>query len=263
MQLDELLAITREEFPSTLKKHLYTITLVGSGAREIDYFPRWSDLDIVIVPDYEFLCPRGCYEKIALWYTNIRERVEDVGRMWGLDEQVNLHVYDVGTVKSTRLTRMTEGFRKHILRSGENYLERGRDIKEILPRKISQTREENDIGYAAWRTRITATELNYQRKRDENTLKYNIKMSLRGLTNFRRRVVEYIDHELVYDANPRIADRFIELFPEVNQRDFSEIIQLSSRWPNHKRIDLDELTDLFFKGLEIREAVIKTLVNES
>jgi len=71
MKLQELLKIVTNEFKPSLQKHLYGVLFYGSGARVKEYKLGWSDLDILVVANYDVVCPREFYDELASWYARM------------------------------------------------------------------------------------------------------------------------------------------------------------------------------------------------
>ena len=257
MELRKLSEIIGEGLKPSLQKHLYGVLTYGSAAREEDYTPGWSDFDVLVVPNYNFVCPREFYDELASWYTSIREALEKKGVNWGIEEEVSFSVYDVGTIKSGRYAWMIRSFREHLRKSGKVFF--GKDVRDMLSEKFPQTEEEYSIGYGLWRTRVTASLLDYYKKHDQRQLKYEFKKSVKALKNFFRNAVTLKGEKLRSDSNFSITEQFMDLFPGVNREDILEILAIPILWPNLSQKDMSEL---FFKGLKIREEFIKSLAEK-
>jgi len=174
MELQKLSEIVRKELKPSLQKHLYGVLTYGSAARG-DYIPGWSDFDVLVVPNYNFVCPREFYDELASWYTSIRKKLEENKVDWGIGEEVNFSVYDLGTIQSGRYAWMIKSFRDHLRKSGRIFWTEGRDIKDILSEKSPQSEEEYSLAYGLWRTRVTASSLDYYKKYDQRQFKYEFK----------------------------------------------------------------------------------------
>jgi len=259
MKLEEVSEIIHEELKPSLQKHLYSAVTYGSAARKEDYIPGWSDFDVLVVPNYDFICSRDFYDELGSWYTRARERLEEKGVEWGTEEEIGISVYDKGTIQSGRYCWMIMNFREHLKRSGELFWKDGKDIKKILSREKPRTDEEWSIAYGLWRTRVTASMLDYHRKHDIKSLKYDFKKSTKAWGNFIRNVVN-LSEPLKQDTKPGIAKQFMELIPQVSSEDVKKLQEVSHKWlTEHKKMRLEKMTDLFFSGLRIREEVVKVL----
>lgn len=257
MFLQQVLKILKEEFEkSHLKKYLYGALLYGSLAREEDFIPGWSDCDVLFVPNYDFCCPRDFYNELGHWYANVRERIEYKKVKWGIEDEIDVSVYDKGSVKSGRFCWMITNFKDHLRKSGKVFF--GNDVRDILSNEKPKTDEEYSMAYGLWRTRITASSLNYYRRHDKKSFKYEFKKSIKALGNFCRNAVILVQ-PLKNDAKSKILQQFVDLFPEIKLEDIRKIMEIPQKWPS---LDEEEMTELFFKGLEIREEVVKALVNK-
>jgi predicted nucleotidyltransferase len=258
MELQKLSEIVRKELKPSLQKHLYGVLTYGSAARG-DYVPGWSDFDILIVPNYNFVCPREFYDELASWYTSVRKKLEENGIDWGIEEEVSFSVYDLGTVKSGRYAWMIRSFRDHLRKSGRIFWTEGKDIKDILSEKFPQAEEEYSLAYALWRTRVTASSLDYYKKYDQKQFKYEFKKSVKALKNFFRNAVILNGEKLRSDYSLSIAKQFTDAFPEINSEEVLEVLAIPNLWPN---LSQEEMTNLFFTGLRIREETIKSLAEK-
>jgi len=255
MKLKETLAILKEELKPSLTSHCYSISTYGSAARGEDFIEGWSDVDVLVIPKYNFQCPRNFYEEAARWFTRTRERLEERGANWGIKDEVGLSIYDKGSVESGRYAWMIESFKDHLRRSAKTIL--GNDIRNILSKEQPRMNEEAGLSYSLWRTRFTASTLDYNRKHDEKQFMYDIKKSTKATSNFFRNAVVLKAGRLKSDAKSQIAEQFIEVFPEINPKHVLEIIGTPILWPD--KLSRNEMLDIFYNGLETRETAVKVL----
>jgi predicted nucleotidyltransferase len=91
-----------------------------------------SDVDLLLILDYNFNCPRKAYKKLARWYTRVRERLEiEEGVKWGIQTAVNPSIYDLGSIKYGYVG-MIESFWDHLRASAKPLWSREEiDIKDI------------------------------------------------------------------------------------------------------------------------------------
>jgi len=257
MKLEETLSIIQEELKPSLTKHCYGILTYGSAARRKDFIPRWSDVDILIASDYDFECPKEFYSETADWYTRIREKMEKRGVNWGIEDEVGFSLYDIGSITSGRLCWMLPSFKEHLMRSARVLW--GGDFRGVMSDEYHKANEEAGVAYSLWRTRVAASTLDYNERHDERQLKYDFKKSTKALGNFFRDAVVLEGGKLREDTKPGIAEQFVELFPKVNAKDVKDILTVPSRWPN---VSHNEMEDLFFKGLRIREVAVGVLTKD-
>jgi predicted nucleotidyltransferase len=255
MKLKETLTILKEELKPSLTEHCYGISTYGSAARGEDFIEGWSDVDVLVIPKYDFQCPRSFYEEASRWFTRTRERLEEKGADWGIKDEIDLSIYDKGSVESGRYAWMIESFKDHLRRSAKTIC--GSDVRNILSKEHPKMDEEASLSYSLWTTRSTASTLDYNRKHDEKEFMYDVKKSTKALSNFFRDAVVLKGGKLKSDAKPEIAKQFIEVFPEVNPESVLEVIATPILWPN--KLSQNGLLDIFYNGLETREIAVKVL----
>jgi hypothetical protein len=153
---------------------------------------------------------------------------------------------------------MIKSFKDHLKNSGKVIW--GEDFRKFLSDEQPGPNEESGVAYSLWRTRKTASTLDYNRKHDKRQFMYEFKKSTKALGNFFRNAVILRGGKLKYDTKPGIAQQFIELFPEVDPESVLEILGVPLLWPD---LSEREMTELFFKGLEIREIATKVLAKKN
>ncbi len=257
MKLNEILKVLKEELKPSLLRHCFGIMTYGSAAREEDYKEKWSDVDVLFLSKYNFCCPVEFYEELSNTYTRVRERLEKKIN-WGIEEEVEFSVYDVGSVKSGKYAWIIKSFKEHLRSSGKILF--GKDFRNILSDKNPGPNEESSLAYSIWRTRKTATLLDYLRKHNKRSFAYNFKKSTKALGNFFRNAVILKGEKLKGDTKYEIANQFIEAFPEVNPEDVLEVLSVPLVWPN---LTEKEMMNIFYKGLKIRETTVKALATST
>jgi predicted nucleotidyltransferase len=256
MKLTETLNVLKEELlKPSLTKHCFNISTYGSAAREKDFDEDWSDVDVLIIPNYDFKCPVEFYHELGSSYTRIRERIEEKVVEWGIEDEIGFSVYDKGSIESGRYAWMLESFKEHLRKSAKTFW--GKDIKTILSKEQPRANEESGIAYGLWRTRVTASELDYNRKHDERNFVYNFKRSTKALGSFFRNAIILKNEKPKFDDKHRIAEQFIDLFPEVDHEAVLEVLGVPLLWPD--KLDKKDMEELFYKGLRIREETVKSL----
>lgn len=262
MELRETLGILREKLDElSLKEHCYGIQTYGSSTKacKTNFIPKWSDVELIVVSNYDFCCPMEYYLGLQSWYKNVREEMERRGVKWGIEDEINFSIHDKGAIKSGTYSWMTEGFKEHIRKSSEVF--EGKDIREILSAKEPSTKEAALV-YSLWRTRLTVAESEYLKNHDVNDFKLSFKKSTKALKNFYRESVQRVE-KLRSDDNRDITCQFKEIIPEIDQEGVTALQKVADRWPSeHETMKLEEMSDLLLRGLKIREITVKALASQ-
>jgi hypothetical protein len=253
MKLQDIMTVIKGEMKPSLTQHCYGISTYGSAARVEDFVVGWSDVDLLVVPKYDFQCPRDFYEEAASWFTRTREKLEEKGANWGLEDEVGLSIYDKGSVESGRYCWMIESFKDHLKKSSKTIW--GNDVRNILSERQPKMNEEAALSYSLWKARQTASTLDYNRKHDERQFMYDVKKNTKALGNFFRDAVALKGEKLKSDMKLKIAGQFVDLFPEADPLGVLAVAGTPYLWP----LDRDSMADIFYSGLETREIAIKAL----
>ena len=230
-------------------KGIYSVCVYGSAARG-DVIPGWSDIDLLIVFNYNFVVPRECYESAISWYSKINSEIRKK-----YDLKVQVSPYDKANLAYGRFCFMNEDFKTHLRESAKVLY--GKNIRDILPQIFPIGLEEN-IAYSLWTTRKNVITLNYNNGKE---LQEGVKRCIGGFKNFLRNVCYLKDGKLKGNSSAAIVEQFFPSFPQISDNEVEKLFNATKEWESLKN-DEKILKELLFSSLDLRERVIE-LMSES
>jgi hypothetical protein len=240
-----------DEIKESLKelKGIYSICVYGSAARG-DFIPGWSDVDLLIVFDYNFVVPRECYESAISWYSKTNSEIQKK-----YNSRVKAYLYDKANLAYGRFCFMQEDFKTHLRESSKTLY--GKDMRDILP-QIFPIGLEEKIAYSLWTTRKNIITLNYNNHKE---LQEGVQSCMGGFKNFLRNVCYLKDGKLNGDSNAAIVEQFFSSFPQISENEVEKLLNATKEWESLKNNE-KILKELLFSSLNLRERVIE-LMSES
>lgn len=216
MSYKSLIEAIKKEFENNEK--IYGILVYGSASRG-DFIPSFSDLDLMLVVDCDFVIPRECYKEIG------RSLVK-------LVEENNIYI-DVmicdREILGTKFSTLGPYIKKHIRNKGEMIL--GKNLKDLLSENyfIDEDITKSEArGYMAWNlnsSRKNAVYLSYYKEYDKKRFEEVIKQGLRSLLSFMRNAILLKTDKWIEDKG-EIFESFKEEFRSLS---FSEL-DVGKRW---------------------------------
>lgn len=240
-----LIESIKKEFENN--EEIYGILIYGSSSRG-DFIPAFSDLDLMLVVNHNFVIPRKCYEKI--------------GRSFGkLVEEYNIYIDAMicdKEILGTKFSTLGPIIRKHIKDIGEVIL--GKNVKELLSENYfidKDIAKSEARGYIAWNldsSRRNTVYLEYYKKHNGIKFEEVLKYSLKSLPSFIRNAVLLKTNKWIEDKN-----EVFELFKEEFKSLYFIDPDMGRRWYH---LSEEEKVDLFFQSLNLREEIIKILAED-
>lgn len=240
-KLDKALEIIERTIGSV--PSLYSVALYGSAARKEDFIESWSDIDLLIVVDACFKIPRRIYECISHWYFEVTDEI---------GEKLEINIHDKGNVMYGKLDFLTESFKHHLRKEAITIY--GSEIRDILS-PHSPEGIENYIAHSLWITRK-----NYVSRMngDYKSLREATKQSLKAFKNFVLNACLLKSGYIKSWRKQDVLESFKFNFPEFKTEEIEELLSVPKKWNSIN--NRDELLELLYSSVKLREEIVKALV---